>query len=186
MTAQHSDVCSRPARVGCSMHMLAPRESLEKDFKQAMRRLCSTVSIIATNDGNERFGMVATSVNAVSTDPPAVLVCINHSASIFQPLLRRESFSVNMLMANQSDLVSVFSGKVKGPERFEHGAWADANQLPFLSNGQATLFCRLDGRFSYGGHEVLLGRVEATVIADKVTPLLWQDGKAAISHVLDV
>lgn len=173
---------SRTDHVTCELSK-TPGE-ITSEFKKAMRRLTSTVSIIATSEGTERFGMVATTVNSVCAEPPAILVCVNQSASIFQPLLNRQRFSVNMLAANQSDLISIFGGKVKGSERFQYGTWGEAGELPFLINGQATLFCRLDGRFTYSSHEVIIGRVEATLVADQIAPLLWQDGQPAISRLL--
>ncbi|CAB3751385.1 flavin reductase [Burkholderia sp. MSh2] len=154
-------------------------DAVVANFKKAMRRLTSTICIIATDEGSERFGMVATAVSSVSSDPPAILVCINRAASIWEPLLRRRRFSVNLLRADQSHLIPVFSGKVPSRERFAHGAWDERHALPFLTGAQANLFCDVDGQLAYGSHEVVIGRVRAATAADAIAPLLWQDGMPA-------
>ncbi|AYZ68216.1 flavin reductase [Burkholderia multivorans] len=156
-----------------------PDDAVVASFKKAMRRLTSTISIIATDEGSERFGMVATAVSSVSSDPPAILVCINRSASICEPLLRRRRFSVNLLRSDQSHLIPVFSGKVPSRERFAYGTWDERHALPFLAGAQANLFCDVDGQFAYGSHEVVIGRVRAASAADAISPLLWQDGMPA-------
>jgi flavin reductase (DIM6/NTAB) family NADH-FMN oxidoreductase RutF len=155
-----------------------------EDFKRAMRRLTSTVSIIATGVGDARSGMVATAVSSLCTEPPSLLICINRSASLCEPLLTNQRFSVNLLDAAQSQLVGVFAGQLKGHARFEHGDWAAADDLPYLPDAQATLFCSVDARLTYATHEVIVGRVERSLVTERISPLLWQDGKPAQSCAL--
>ncbi|HEV7878350.1 flavin reductase family protein [Bradyrhizobium sp.] len=157
------------------------------DFRKAMRRLTSTVSIIATvGDGDGDYvGMVATTVNSLCSDPPAIVACLSRAASIFGPLMSRKRFSVNLLEARQANLIPIFSGQEKGAARFRYGQWENIDGLPCLVDGQATLLCRLDGSFAYGSHDVIVGRIEAARVADQISPLLWQNGKPAVSRALD-
>ncbi|WP_375414827.1 flavin reductase family protein [uncultured Bradyrhizobium sp.] len=160
-------------------------DAMFTDFRKAMRRLTSTVSIIATVDGGDYVGMVATTVNSLCCDPPAIVACVSRSASIFGPLMSHERFSVNLLEARQGNLIPIFSGQEKGAARFRHGQWEDIDGLPCLAGSQATLLCRLDGSLAYGSHDVIVGRIEAARVADQISPLLWQDGKPALSCTLD-
>ncbi|MBA3772367.1 MAG: flavin reductase [Ramlibacter sp.] len=159
-------------------------DTITHQFKKAMRRLTATVSIITTQEQGERFGMVVTAVSAVCTEPPAILVCINRSASIYAPLTRIRRFSVNLLQERQHGLIAPFSSKLEHHERFAHGAWGEAECLPVLGGAQATLFCRVDGELGYGSHDVLIGHVESVRVADPIWPLLWQDGRPAASRML--
>ncbi|MGN8342684.1 flavin reductase family protein [Pseudomonas sp. SMV71] len=154
---------------------------LADQFKNAMRRLTSSVAIIASRDGDAPVGMVATAVVSVSTTPPALLICVNRSASLHGPLTLTGRFSVNLLSAVHSDLVPVFAGQVKGPERFAHGQWEDIQGLPCLADAQSSLICTLDKRIDYGSHDVIIGRVEAVQFAEPINPLLWENGSPAIS-----
>ncbi|MCQ9390548.1 flavin reductase family protein [Pseudomonas viridiflava] len=171
--------------------LLAPTDSLQhkpymgeevgEGFKKAMRRLTSTVTIITTSHRRERFGMIATAVSSVSADPPSIVIGVNHAASIFEPLMSRGRFAVNMLTCEDAHLINVFGGKIKGPERFNHGDWQDEDDLPSLSSSQTTLLCTVAKTMSYGSHELIIGIIEKVRIRDALAPLLWQDGKPAAS-----
>ena len=90
---------------------VADSGQITADFKKAMRRLAATVTIISTSDANgNRYGMTATAVNSLAMDPPSLLICVNHSASIHAPLVGRGRFCVNVLTTGHEDLVSAFSG----------------------------------------------------------------------------
>ena len=49
-------------------------------FKNGMRRLASGVSLVTTVLDGQRHGLVATSVCAVSAEPPSLLVRVNRSS----------------------------------------------------------------------------------------------------------
>ena len=87
---------------------------LAAGFKEAMRQVAATVSIISTRSEGSRYGMTATAVTSVSCDPPSLLVCINRSASIHKPLEERKLFWVNLLREGQQSLCSTFSGGKTG------------------------------------------------------------------------
>ncbi|WP_286902992.1 flavin reductase family protein [Vreelandella sedimenti] len=154
---------------------------LSDQFKGAMRRFTSSVAIIATSEGNVSAGMVATAVISVSTAPPALLICVNRSASLHAPLLQQRRFSVNLLSATQADLIPIFAGQVKGSARFEYGQWKDVDGLPLLQRAQSNLICILEKIMSYGSHDVIIGRVQTVQFLEQVNPLLWENGQPAIS-----
>lgn len=164
-----------------SAALQAREAELADGFKHAMRRLTSSVAIIASRDGDDPVGMVATAVVSVSTTPPALLICVNRSASLHSPLTLSGRFSVNLLSASHSELIPVFAGQVKGPERFSHGHWEDLHGLPCLADAQSSLVCTLDKRVDYGSHDVIIGRVDAVRFAEPINPLLWENGSPAIS-----
>ncbi|MHA6196093.1 flavin reductase family protein [Pseudomonas wadenswilerensis] len=164
-----------------SASLRAPETELADGFRNAMRRLTSSVAIIASRDGDDPVGMVATAVVSVSTSPPALLICVNRSASLHSPLTLCGRFSVNLLSASHSELIPVFAGLVKGAERFAHGQWEDLHGLPCLADAQSSLVCTLDKRVDYGSHDVIIGRVDAVRFAEPINPLLWENGSPAIS-----
>ena len=177
-----SIVVDRMEGHGAPEPVAAPNEDLLEGFRRAMRRLTSTVCIIATSEGGEPVGMVATAVSSLCADPPSILACVNHGASLYGPLMRVRRFSVSLLWASQDRLVPLFGGRLKGRERFAHGDWAQVGGLPHLLDGQGTLFCALDGSMTYGSHEVVIGRIEEARVADPIAPLLWQNGGTAVSR----
>jgi hypothetical protein len=86
----------------------------------------------------------------VSMDPPSILVSVNRSASLNQPLRDAGAFCVNILCAGQVALAEVFSSSVEGEKRFRVEAWDSLNGIPFLTDAQANLFCQLERQVSFG------------------------------------
>jgi flavin reductase (DIM6/NTAB) family NADH-FMN oxidoreductase RutF len=161
-------------------------EQVISDFKKAMRRLASTVTIISTADENgHRHGMTATAVNSLTMDPPSLLICVNHSASIHAPLLGRQRFCVNVLTTEHEDLVSAFSGRLKGDARFEVGSWATEDQgMPYLEGAQCNLFCDIDSVVPFATHSIIIGRVSAVRVEEGIKPLIFADGKLGATQLL--
>jgi flavin reductase (DIM6/NTAB) family NADH-FMN oxidoreductase RutF len=127
--------------------------------------------------------MSATPVTSVCVDPPALLICVNNSSATHGALSRSGRFCVNMLRSFHSELSQVFSGKMKGDERFRSGNWTRAGDgLPYLADAQANLFCRVDRTLNYETHTIFLGRVYATRVEEHVDALLYQDGKYSIAR----
>lgn len=151
-------------------------ETLRDGLKQAMRRLAATVSIVTVNDDGVPHGMTATSVTSLTMDPPSIVICINNGASIHDPLLRARVFCVNLLCPDHEALCGDFSGKKAGKERFTAGQWALSEMAPpSLVDGQASVFCEVDGELAYGTHTIVVGRVTKVLVADGVAPLLHQN-----------
>jgi len=151
------------------------------EFRKAMRRLTSTVTVISTAHNSERFGMTATAVTSVSTEPPSLLICVNRSARLHDPLIRSGRFCVNILLADQTDIAQAFSGGMAHDVRFDCGDW-DSHEfnVPFLRSAQANVFCEMDAISSYGTHSIIIGQVRAVLTQGHVTPLLYQDGEYTV------
>jgi len=150
--------------------------ALQTSLKRAMRRTASTVSIITANDKGVPHGMTATAVTSLAMDPPSIVVSINRSASIHDPLLRSGAFCVNLLCVDHQTLSADFSGKKAGQERFAEGSWSmSPTEPPHLVDAQASIFCDVDGTLPYGTHTVIVGRVTRAHVAEHIKPLLHQN-----------
>lgn len=159
-------------------------EDVTVAFKQAMRRLTSTISLITTRHEGRRIGMAATAVQSVTADPATLLICVNRNASISEPLRTRGRFAVNLLHLSHSDLVPIFSGKLKDEARFDHGAWTDLLDMPVLDDAQAALVCDVSSFATVGTHDVFFGRVISAQVREEIAPLLYEDGRFARSAML--
>jgi flavin reductase (DIM6/NTAB) family NADH-FMN oxidoreductase RutF len=157
------------------------QDSFKSDFRKAMRRLTSAVTVITTAHDERRYGMTATAVTSVSADPPSLLICVNRSASLHEPLIRAGRYCINILLAGQTDIATAFSGGVPQELRFAQGHWsADEAGIPFLREAQANIFCDADAMSSYGTHSIIIGKVSDVRVAGRVTPLLYQDGQYTV------
>jgi flavin reductase (DIM6/NTAB) family NADH-FMN oxidoreductase RutF len=159
---------------------MATTSDVARDFRHALRRLAATVTIVTTADASgRRHGMTATAVNPVTMDPPTLLICVNHGASIHAPLLEARRFCVNVLTTGHGDLVAAFSGHKAGEDRFTAGAWhrSDAGGTPFLEDAQSNLFCDIESVTAVGTHSVILARVVEARAAEEIAPLIYTDGR---------
>ena len=146
-------------------------------FRDAMRRLAATVTIISARGAGRRHGITATAVTSLSMDPPSLLVCVNRSGSLHDLLSESGRFCVNLLRSEQQALSDAFAGKLPSEDRFLHGAWKeDGEGLPFLADGQASIFCRRRDVIEYGSHSIFIGEVESVLLTDEVSPLLYSNG----------
>lgn len=151
------------------------------DFRNAMRRLTSAVTVISTAFEGHRCGMTATAVTSVSTDPPSLLVCINRASTIHDPMIGSGRFCVNILQAHQIGIAEAFSGAQKGEDRFSAGAWStDPFGIPHLAEAQANIFCGVDAVNAYGTHSVIIGKVQGVLVQGNIAPLLYQDGRYTV------
>lgn len=155
------------------------------DFKQAMRRLATTISIVTAGRGDACTGMAATAVMSVTADPPTLIVAVNKGASIAPLLQEGEIFCVNLLSERHRDLVGIFSGQKKGRERFESGAWElHAERPPVLNDAVTSLLCRKSGAFEVSTHILYTGEVLEIVNHPQIDPLVWVDGQFAAAALL--
>lgn len=146
-------------------------------FRNAMRAHAASVTIITTSIAGRRFGMTATAVTSLTMSPPALAICINHAASIHEPLLKRGLFCVNILRAEDAKFCEQFSNLATA-DRFSVGAWAeDENGLPILSESQASVICRVGPSFKFGSHSIIVGEVFAATVLPDIAPLLYVSGK---------
>ena len=155
-------------------------DGTQDDFKQAMRRLASTIAIVTSGKGDARTGMAATAVTSVTANPPTILIAVNHNASICPVITDHRQFCVNLLAERHRDLVGIFSGVAKGLARFQTGDWETSEEgLPVLSDALAVLFCTTSATLEVGTHTLFIGEVTRVRNHPSIDPLIWVDGKFA-------
>jgi flavin reductase (DIM6/NTAB) family NADH-FMN oxidoreductase RutF len=154
-------------------------ETLIAQTKLALRRLASAVAIVTCRDGQTRHAMTATAVNAMSMQPPSMVVCVNRSGAFHAAISRAENFAINMLHRNQVQVSMDCGGKARGEDRFSFGGWSEEHGTPVLPEAQARIVCAREGRLDYGSHSIFVGRVISVGIHGVVDPLIYVDGQYA-------
>jgi flavin reductase len=159
---------------------IAMGDTPEGDFRKAMRTLASAVSIVSTAHDNRRFGMTATAVCSLSMQPPTLLVCVNQSTSLHNPLLNAGRFCINILHADQDELARTF-GQKGIEDRFASGNWqVDDRGVPFVADAQASVFCTVEETYGHRTHSIVVGAVYRAAVREAVHPLLYQDGRYTV------
>jgi len=158
---------------------LTRNDQLAAQAKLALRRLASAVAVVTCRDGATRHAMTATAVNAMSMQPPSMIVCVNRSASFHQAISRAGDFAINILHRSHIRVSLECSGHARGEDRFGVGGWGEENGAPVLLDAQARIVCAKESRIDYGSHTIFLGRVTSVGIHGAVDPLIYVDGHYA-------
>ncbi|MGH2342488.1 flavin reductase family protein [Segnochrobactraceae bacterium EtOH-i3] len=148
-------------------------------FKATFRRLVGGVSVITTGSGANRTGLTATSVSALSAEPPTLTVNINRTSSTWDVLAREGRFGVNFIGADQKAVAERFSGfgGLKGADRYQGADWTTAlTGAPLLVGALAALDCEVEEAIERHSHVILIGRIRATLLGDGTGALLYGEG----------
>jgi len=145
-------------------------------FRQAMRRVASTVNVISICVGGRPMGITATAMSALSMDPPSLLVCINQTASLHGSLADVSHFCVNVLHREQEAMSRMFADSRQHGLRFNEGWTIDCDRPPRLTDAQASLICRRTDQHRFGTHSIFIGVVEDVAVREDVDPLLYLNG----------
>lgn len=154
------------------------------DFKAALGRFCSGVTVVTARSEGEDVAMTASAFSSVSLSPPLVLVCVKHGGTMHTTLEAGSHFAVNILDAVQQDVSNRFGGWWKG----DGGPWsglavsrAPHSGAAWLDGSLASLDCVVEHRHSGGDHTIYVGRVLATRVDDRpredLEPLLYFAGQ---------
>ena len=147
-------------------------------FKNGIRRLASGVTVVTTEYGGQRHGLVITGLSSVSTDPPTLMICINKAASSHDAIAASSRFCVNVLRSGDSDLAMRFSSPKRRAERFEGRAWEPMSTgAPALVGCLVSFDCRVTRALDAETHTVFFANVvDIRVWGDARDPLLYWDG----------
>ncbi len=143
------------------------------DFKQALTRWASGVTIVTARDGGEVHGMTVSAFASVSLDPPLVLVCADKSSNTNALIQRAGVFTVNVLAVGQEALSNKFASKKDEWRRFEELDCDDgATGCPRIPGAAVALDCKVEQTVDAGDHLVYIGRVEGVTFTD-AEPLVY-------------
>lgn len=165
--------------------MADDKNNIESGFREAMRALASSVTVVSTVDPEtgQKHAMTATAVTSLCMDPAALLICINEQTTMHGLLNKGNAFCVNILFSDQEDISNACSGKLKGEERFTIGNWAtDESGMVYLQDAQANIFCSNEQAVNYGTHKIFIGKVSEVYVRNEVSPLVYVAGSYATAE----
>lgn len=147
-----------------------------KAFREVLGHFCTGLTIVTGQlpDGN-RFGLTASSFQALSLDPPLVLYSVRREAASIAMVQAAGGFCVNILRDGHAPLARRFGSAVE--DRFAGHEW---HRSPggswFLHDAIAIMECRLWKTYDGGDHQIIIGEVVRTRLAAG-DPLLFFRGE---------
>ncbi|MCE4048117.1 MULTISPECIES: flavin reductase family protein [Bacillaceae] len=144
----------------------------DKQFRTAMGKFATGVTVIATEVEGEVHGMTANAFMSVSLDPKLIVISVRKQASILAKLQSSQTFSVNILGEDQQEVSMIFAGQLKDKQ-------VDFNRLdgkPVIPGSIAQIACEVSGEHIEGDHILFIGKVTDIYVEDKA-PLIYYNGK---------
>lgn len=152
------------------------------EFRSALRRFASGVTVITTRSDAGDHGMTASAFTSLSLSPPRVLVCVAKTAAMHGYLEGAGCFAVNVLGEDQRPVSDRFASRMSDADRF---AGLELDRAPvhgtaWIAASQCWLDCSVVAAHDGGDHTIFVGEVEASRVNEALDPaaaLLYHAGR---------
>jgi flavin reductase (DIM6/NTAB) family NADH-FMN oxidoreductase RutF len=143
------------------------------EFRAALGRFPTGVTVVSAVDSSGRDrGMTVSAFCSVSLDPPLVLACIAHEATMHPVLAGEDHFGVSVLAADQEAISRRFAD-TREDDRFEGvGFTRGAHGVALVEGAVAHLECTVVERHWGGDHTIVVGQVESAAVHERA-PLIY-------------
>jgi flavin reductase (DIM6/NTAB) family NADH-FMN oxidoreductase RutF len=145
----------------------------DRQFRTAMGKFATGVTVIATDVDGDVHGMTANAFMSVSLDPKLVVISIGEKARILEKIKQSQTFSVNILAADQQELSMIFAGQLKEHREVEFDR---LDGKPVLNGAVAQIACEVSAEHVEGDHTLFIGKVTDIHLED-AEPLVFYSGK---------
>ncbi|MEH7377483.1 flavin reductase family protein [Neobacillus drentensis] len=142
-------------------------------FRTAMGKFATGVTVIATDVEGDVHGMTANAFMSVSLSPKLVVISIGEKAKILEKIKQSQTFSVNILAADQQELSMIFAGQIKEPREV---IFDRLDGKPVLAGAVAQIACEVSAELVEGDHTLFIGKVTGIKLED-AEPLLFYSGR---------
>lgn len=146
-----------------------------EQFRQALGRFASGVTIVTTAYNNELSGLTVSAFCSVSLDPPYILICVDKQSTANRTIKGAGAFAVNMLQEGQDALSNHFARRT--PDKFSGIDYRLGQMgLPLLEGTLGYLECSVAQTVDAGDHYVYIGQVEHSDVVADAKPLVYFGG----------
>jgi flavin reductase (DIM6/NTAB) family NADH-FMN oxidoreductase RutF len=151
-------------------------------FRSVLGRFSTGVTIVtARDDAGQDHGMTVSAFCSLSLQPPMVLVCIDHTASMYELLLQHPQFGISVLSSDQEECSRRFS--TEDAERFDGIAYSrGASGVVLLDDAVAHLECQVSHHHDAGDHTIFIANVERAEPREGRPLLYYRGGYAQLER----
>lgn len=146
-------------------------------FRDALSRVATAVTIVATNGEHGMAGVTCSAVCSVCDTPATVLVCVNRRSYANGIIKRNGVLCVNWLGSAHAEISQVFAGVGEIPmeRRFAPAQWdVLATGAPYCKVAVVALDCRVAQAMEVGTHSIFLAEVvQAAAVESIGDPLVY-------------
>lgn len=145
----------------------------DRQFRNAMGKFSTGVTIIATETDGRIHGMTANAFMSVSLDPKLIVISVKNDAKMLDKIKESNCFSVNVLSCEQQEESMIFAGQKNSEKEFKFDY---LEEVPVVRNSLVQLSCEVYNEHVEGDHTLFIGRVTGLELQDG-EPLIFNCGK---------
>ena len=145
-------------------------------FRSVLGRFASGITILTARDDDGDHGMTASAFCSASLEPPLVLFCVDHTASMHELLLTHPTIGISVLSSEQEQHSRRFASEED--DRFDGIAFTRGEHgVVLLESALAHMECRIVDHHGAGDHTIFIAEIDrATPQANDGRPLLYYRG----------
>ena len=144
-------------------------------MKHVNRQFVSGVTVVTAIDGEKPRGLAVNAFSSISLDPPTVMVAVQRTSSTHDCLFRATHLAINILSAEQLDVVGVFA--TKSDDKFAGLDWAPGPfGSPLIARSSAQMEVEIRERLQANTHTLFVCRVLHAAVSDH-HPMVYSAGK---------
>ncbi len=148
----------------------------EEDFKAALARWASGVTVVTAAHDGVLHGMTASSFTSVSLSPPLISICLDRGTRTLPLIESSGHFAVNVLGAEQAAVSNHFASSRTESDRLGGQTFSMGTLgCPLLAGALAHLQCKVFAIYPGGDHVIVLGEVATSQLGEG-DPLLYFNG----------
>ncbi|MFC3899795.1 flavin reductase family protein [Aliicoccus persicus] len=144
-----------------------------REFRNAMGRFVTGVTIITAEDDAGTHGMTANAFMSVSLDPKLITVSIDNKANMLGRVRNAGKFAVNILCNHQQDVSMHFAKQLLKEEPIEFG---ELSGVPIINNALTNVVCDVEREIELGDHTLFVGAVK-DIVMNEGRPLTFYSGQ---------
>ena len=151
-------------------------------FRAALGRFSSGVTVVTARapDGRDH-GMTVSAFCSASLQPPLVVVCVGHEASVYALLMAASHVGISILSAAQEALSRRFADPQS--DRFDGVGYSRGeNGVALLDDALVHLECHVVHRYEAGDHTILVVEVDRAAVRPGRPLLYYRGGYAQLER----
>ena len=151
-------------------------------FRSVLGRFASGITIVtARDDAGQDHGMTVSAFCSLSLEPPMVLMCVDHAASMHSLLLGHPRFGVSILSSSQESHSRRFAEEES--DRFDGIAYSRGDSdVVLLEDALAHLECRIVAHHDAGDHTIFIAEVDRAEPREGRPLLYYRGGYAQLER----
>lgn len=145
----------------------------QEQFKAAMARFVTGVTVVSFNMEGEPAGLTANAFMSVSLDPMLILVSIRRASRFCTHVHIGDRYAISLLSSHQQDACDKYAGRqINRPVPLQ-----EMDGLHVISGSIAHLVARVVDIHAAGDHQLYIGRVESLAATTDGSPLVYFNGR---------